>query len=172
MIRGMVTGTFDIFTNGHASLIDRALAACDELIIGISTHPSKAPLFGIEERHAMISSTVYDSPIIRNPQKISKVKILPPDTFTVVHARNNGVDCIFRGVRNSTDYEYERQLNSANRDICPSVSTLFIPCDPQYEHISSSYVKSLIGISGWREVVKPLVSDCVYEQILDRFHKS
>lgn len=132
----LFTGTFDPFTIGHKSIVDRAMGLFDEIIIGIGINSAKTPWIPLEKRLRDIRAIYAGNPRIT------------VDTFSglaVEYARSRGARYLLRGVRSVADFEYERNMADANRMIGPGtpVETILIPALPALSAISSSLVREL-----------------------------
>lgn len=129
------TGSFDPFTIGHKSIIDRALPLFDRIIIGVGINSAKSPWMPLEERLSAIRK-LYEA----DPRVVV-------DSFTGLasdFARGNGAKFILRGVRSVADFEYERNMADANRLITGGdIETIFIPALPELAPVSSSLVREL-----------------------------
>ena len=126
-------GTFDPFTIGHASLVDRALPLCDRMVIAVGYNSGKHSAESVAERVAAIAAIYADRP---------KVKVISYDGLTVDACRREGAGWMLRGVRSVADYEYERNLADINRSIS-GIETLLLYSLPELSHISSSMVREL-----------------------------
>lgn len=126
-------GTFDPFTNGHLAVVRAARAVFDEVIILLLVNPDKKPLFSLEKRKAMIEASVKDMP---------GVSVDHFDGLLVDYLKAHELSACVRGVRNSTDFDYEKQNHFLSQKLYPALQTLFLPSDPQWECVSSSAVKT------------------------------
>jgi len=135
MKRALFPGSFDPFTIGHADIVRRALPLFDEVIIAIGINHQKKPLFPMEERIAMIQKAFRNEP---------KVRVLPFDTLTVDFARQQEAQYIIRGIRSVADFEYERTMADANRELsAEGIETVVLFTRPELAHVSSSFVRDL-----------------------------
>lgn len=141
---GFYPGTFDPVTRGHADIVARAARLFDELVVGIGTHPGKAPLFTAEERIAMLE--IECAPLAKAAK--SKLKIVTFDGLTVDAARHAGATTIVRGVRDGTDVDYEMQLAGTNGAMAPGIDTLLLPASPGTRHIAANLVRQIAGMGG------------------------
>jgi len=132
--RALFTGTFDPFTTGHDAIVRRSLKLTDELVIAIGNNPQKKTLFSIEERLLAIQR-VYE--------RLDCVSVIPYDTLTMDLAKMLQVDFIVRGIRNFTDFEYEKVMADVNRKLS-GIETVFLFSEPEYAFISSSLIRELI----------------------------
>lgn len=133
MPTALFAGSFDPFTTGHKSIVDRALPLFDSIIIGIGINSSKKPWQPVEQREQAIRTLYAHEPRIR-VERFSGL--------TVEAARRFGADCLLRGVRSVADFEYERQLADINRNIS-GLESVLIYALPELASVSSSMVREL-----------------------------
>lgn len=134
----MYAGSFDPFTRGHADIVCRGLALFDRVIIAIGVNESKRNLFSPEQRLRQISHFYRNDP---------RVEVLTYNGLTVDFAQRHDVGFLLRGVRSSTDMEYERTLADLNRHIA-SMETVLLPASQLLTHISSTVVRELLHFGG------------------------
>lgn len=136
-------GSFDPITNGHIDVLKRSLKAFDEVILLLAINPRKKSHFSVEERLAMMKESVKDIP---------GVLVDSTTGLSVTYAKEHGANCLVRGLRAVTDFEYEFQMAAANKYIDPEVETVFFCAESRYTFISSSYVNELsaggVNVSG------------------------
>ncbi len=134
-------GTFDPVTHGHTDLIERAARLFDRVIVGVSANPapSKRPAFTMDERLEFIRTALGALP---------NVEVEAFDTLLVDFVRERGAQVIMRGLRAVSDFEYEFQLASMNRQLHPGVETVFLTPSEQYAFISSSLVREVAALGG------------------------
>jgi pantetheine-phosphate adenylyltransferase len=135
MRRAIFPGTFDPFTIGHQSIVDRALAFMDEVVIGVGINEGKKTLFSLEKRIAMIESLYKDN---------DKVMVTSYDTLTVDFAGKIDARFILRGIRSVKDFEYEEAIADINRQIA-GIETILLFTEPQLTNVSSSVVRELMS---------------------------
>ena len=132
-------GSFDPFTIGHADIVRRAMPLFDHIVIAIGQNANKVPCFPLEQRLESIRSNFANE---------SKIRVISYNGLTIDAARECGADYIIRGVRSVADYEYERLMAEANRQLsletsqCP-LETILLYTDPSLAHISSSLLRDL-----------------------------
>lgn len=126
-------GTFDPFTTGHLSIVERGLALFDEIIIAVGVNDAKRCYQPTAERVGHIRRVMRDQP---------RVRVISYDALTVDVARQEGANFILRGVRTVADYEYERNLAYANRNIS-GIETVLLYTLPELSYISSTMVRDL-----------------------------
>lgn len=149
-------GSFDPITLGHLNIIERASSMVDQLIVGVLTNQAKKPLFSAGERVDMIGEVTRHLP---------NVTAQPFDRLTIDFARRCGAQCIVRGLRAITDFEYELQLAQTNRIMAPEIDTIFFTTELKYAYLSSSTVKEVASFGGDIEYFLPTqVARRVYEK--------
>lgn len=126
-------GSFNPFTLGHADIVERALKLFDSIIIAVGYNENKRDSSSVSEKVEAISRIYSDNP---------GVTVESYTGLTVDLVKRTGADCIIRGVRSTSDFEYERTLSDINRRIA-DIETLLIPCSPELGYISSSMVREL-----------------------------
>ncbi len=136
---GIYPGTFDPITNGHLDIIKRALVMFDKLYVTISINTNKKSLFSIEERIKMIENQL---------KEYKNVEVILCDELTVNFAKKIGAKFLVRGLRAITDFEYELQMAHTNRDIEPSIDTMFLMTRSEYSYLSSSLIKEIAQYRG------------------------
>ena len=127
-------GTFDPFTIGHMSLVERALNMLDEIVIAIGVNEAKSQYFSVDERVRMLEDLFRSNP---------RVKVLSYKCVTVDLARQCHAGFILRGIRSVNDFEYEKTIADVNRKIS-GVETLVLFTEPEHTHISSTIVRELL----------------------------
>ena len=128
-------GSFDPFTVGHASIVERGLPMFDEIVIGVGINENKRALYSPEERVKAISELYAGEPRVR----VVAYKALP-----IALARREGAQFILRGLRSVKDFEYERDIANMNQRLS-GVETVLLFTEPHYSSISSSVVRELIA---------------------------
>ena len=135
MKRAIFPGSFDPFTIGHYSIVQRGLTIFDEIIIGIGINNTKKTYFSIEKRLEMISQTFDNEP---------RIKVAAYNSLTVDFAIEVNADFILRGLRSVADFEYERTIADANRKLT-AVETVILFTESEYSYISSTVARELIS---------------------------
>lgn len=134
MKRALFPGSFDPFTLGHHSIVKRALAFMDEVIVGIGIHEGKHGFIPVEKRVEMIRRLYADEP---------RVKVEAYSGLTVDFAREQGAAFMLRGIRSVKDFEYEESIADINRKLA-GIETLFLFTEPELASVSSSVVRELL----------------------------
>ncbi len=132
-------GSFDPATQGHLDLIERAAALFQNVIVAIGVHPTKHPLFTPEERRDLLKSVVGHLP---------NVEVDFFDGLLIHYCVKKGASVIVRGLRVTTDFEYELQIAHANADLCPQVDTIFLPTRTKHGFVSASLVREIASHGG------------------------
>src|SRR5262245_57909918 len=141
---GFTSGSFDPVTSGHLDVIGRAARMVDTLVIGIGVHPGKTPLFSAEEKIDMLRAETQG--ITRKSG--AKIEIVTFADLTVDAAKAAGATVIFRGLRDSTDFNYEMQMAGMNGAMAPGIDTVFIPASPNVRHITATLVRQIALMGG------------------------
>jgi pantetheine-phosphate adenylyltransferase len=132
---GIFAGSFDPITRGHEDIVLQALPLFDEIIIAIGVNIDKKYAFPLEQRIKWIENTFAEYP---------KVKVVSYEGLTVDLCRKMNAGFIIRGLRNTTDFEYESIIAEANKKLNPEVETVFFLSDPTVRCISSTVVRDLV----------------------------
>ena len=127
-------GSFDPFTRGHKAIVDEALNLFDKVVVAIGHNTEKRGMLSTEARKRLIEDVYRGN---------ERVEVTVYSSLTGDEARRCGARSIIRSVRNSTDFEYERTMERANRHIYPDLSTVILMAPVEVEHISSSLVREL-----------------------------
>jgi pantetheine-phosphate adenylyltransferase len=142
MRTGVYPGTFDPITLGHMDIIRRAAHLVDRLVIGVTTNPSKSPMFTVEERLAMVEREVAG---IRDG---AEVRVVSFDSLLMDFAVREGASMIIRGLRAVADFEYEYQMAGMNQQLNDSVETVFLMAGVSLQPIASKLVKEIALYGG------------------------
>ncbi len=132
-------GSFDPPTLGHLDLIERASALFSDVIVGIGRHPTRSPLFTVEERLDLVS---------RVSAHLPNVTVEAFDGLLIDFCVQKEARVIVRGLRAATDFEYELQIAHANADLQPDVDTVFLPTRTKNGFISASLVREIASHGG------------------------
>ena len=140
---GIYPGTFDPLTNGHLNIIQRSLKVVDQLIIGIADNLNKKPLLSIKEREEIILNDISSLKLDTNKIEIHSVKGLLID-----FAKHHNANCIIKGLRAVSDFEYELQMTGMNFQLNPDIETVFLMSSDNHSFISSNLVKEVHKLGG------------------------
>ncbi|ODS83898.1 MAG: pantetheine-phosphate adenylyltransferase [Cytophagaceae bacterium SCN 52-12] len=127
-------GSFDPFTKGHHDIVTRGMTLFDEIIIGIGTNLNKKRFFPIEVMEKLIAGSFAGN---------DRIRVISYDSLTAKIAREMGARYILRGLRNTTDFEYENAISQVNRYVYEEIETVFLITSPHLAPISSSIVRDL-----------------------------
>ena len=155
---GVYPGTFDPITLGHSDIIRRGAKLVDRLIIGVTTNPSKNPMFTPEERIAMVEREVA-------ALGLDNVEVIGFNALLMRFAEKQGASVIVRGLRAVADFEYEYQMAGMNQQINTGVETVFLMADVSLQPIASKLVKEIALFGG---DVRPFVSPAVQADVSAR----
>lgn len=155
---GVYPGTFDPITLGHADIIRRGAKLVDQLIIGVTTNPSKSPLFSPDERIAMVEREV-------DLLGIDNVSVVGFNALLMRFAERQGATVIVRGLRAVADFEYEYQMAGMNQQLNSGIETVFLMADVSLQPIASKLVKEIAMFGG---DIAAFVSPTVRKDVLAR----
>lgn len=125
-------GTFDPFTTGHLAVLRAARCIFDEVIVLLLVNPAKTPLFSIEERKNMIEQSVAS---------LSGITVDSYQGLLADYMKEKALVCCVRGIRNEIDCVFELKNHQLSQVFYPALQSIFLPCDTQYNCVSSSAVK-------------------------------
>jgi pantetheine-phosphate adenylyltransferase len=155
-VTALCPGTFDPVTNGHVDIIERAGQQFDRVVVAVLDNPGKDPLFGVEERVAMLEQATAG---------LRGVEVEAFSGLLVEYARRVGATVIVKGLRAVTDFEYEIQMAQMNQRL-GGVETFFMTTAPTWSYLSSSLVREVAGFGGdVRGLVPPLVIERLREKL-------
>lgn len=132
--KAIFPGTFDPFTIGHHSLVQRSLELVDEIVIAIGKNDAKKSYFSLEDRIEMIKGLYKDDP---------RISVDFYDSLTIDFAKTVGATFIVRGIRSVNDFEYEKTIADVNRKIS-GIETFILFTEPELTHVSSTIVRELL----------------------------
>lgn len=141
---GFYPGSFDPVTNGHLDVIERACKLVDKLIVGIGVHAAKKPFLDVTTRRQLLAEVA--APMAQR-HGIS-IEIAEFDGLMVQAAQRVGASIVIRGLRDTTDYNYEMQMVGMNAQMAPEVQTVFVPSSPYVRHISATLVRQIAEMGG------------------------
>ena len=136
---GVYPGTFDPITFGHLDIIKRGAHLVDRLVIGVTTNPSKEPMFTVAERMEMVRREVADMP---------GVNVVEFDSLLMDFAEREGASLILRGLRAVADFEYEYQMAGMYQQLNDRIETVFLMADVSLQPIASRLVKEIARYGG------------------------
>src|SRR5215213_5715087 len=133
-------GTFDPITLGHLDIIRRGAHLIDKLVIGVTTNPSKEPMFTVAERLDMVRREIAGIP--------GNIEVVEFDSLLMDFAEAQGAAAILRGLRAVADFEYEFQMAGMNQQLNDNIETVFLMADVSLQPIASKLVKEIARYGG------------------------
>ena len=137
--KAVFPGSFAPFTKGHESVVLRALPLFDEIVIAVGTNNEKKEYFSLEERCKWIEQVFAKEP---------KVSVQKYQGLTIDFCEKVKANYILRGLRNSSDFKYEKSIAQMNRSMKNHIDTIFIVTEPEVSHISSTLVRDVVKNGG------------------------
>ena len=137
--KAVFPGSFAPFTKGHESVVLRALPLFDEIVIAVGTNSEKNEYFSLQERCKWIEQVFVNEP---------KVSVQNYEGLTIDFCEKVKANYILRGLRNSSDFKYEKGIAQMNRSMKNHIDTIFIITEPEVSHISSSLVRDVVKNGG------------------------
>jgi len=133
--KAVFPGSFDPITTGHVDLVLRALEVFDEIIIAIGVNSQKQPLFSVDDRKRWIENVFQNEP---------RVRVDVFEGLTVHYCKKVDAHFLLRGLRNASDFDYEKTISQLNHIVGEDVETVFLISRPEFSHISSTIVREII----------------------------
>jgi pantetheine-phosphate adenylyltransferase len=159
--RAVYPGMFDPIHNGHVDVIQRSLQIFDELIVAVVANPSKQPLFSVGERLEMIDEATANIVGVGTSFRIAAF-----DGLLIDLVARERADCIVRGIRAVSDFEYEFQMALMNRKLRSTVETVFLMPHEKYTYISSRLIKE---VASFGTSVAGMVPPIVEKRLSEKF---
>lgn len=139
MRKAVFPGSFDPITIGHLEIIKRGLPLFDEIVVAVGVNSQKKSLFSLNQRIEWLEKVFADEP---------KISIDSFEGLTVHFCKKIGARYLVRGLRNSSDFDYEKTISQLNQIVGDRIETLFFISQPAYSHISSTIVREIIKGGG------------------------
>ncbi len=139
-------GSFDPITKGHVDIVKRALPLFDEVILAVGINSIKSGLFPLDQRLGWLEAVFADEP---------KVKVDHFEGLTVHFCQKVGANYLIRGLRNASDFDYEKTISQLNTIIGDDLDTVFFISKPEFSHISSTIVREIIKGQGATDAFLP-----------------
>jgi pantetheine-phosphate adenylyltransferase len=140
----LFAGSFDPITLGHLDVVRHAVRLVDRLVLAVGLHPGKTPLFAADERLAMLQEIC--GPVAK--QAGCELACTTFAGLVVGAARQAGATVLIRGVRDSTDFDYEMQMAGMNAAMAPDVQTVLLPASTAVRPISATLVRQIASMGG------------------------
>lgn len=135
MKKAVFPGSFDPFTRGHLDVLQSSLRVFDKVIVAVGYNVSKSGLFTVEERLSIIGESVAG---------MENVEIQSYTGLTIDFCNKTGAEFIIRGIRSTTDFDFEQVIAQANAKISPNIQTVFIPSSAEFSFITSTVVRDVL----------------------------
>ncbi|MEM6723499.1 MAG: pantetheine-phosphate adenylyltransferase [Bacteroidota bacterium] len=132
-------GSFDPITTGHVQIVKRALPLFDQIIVAIGQNSKKQYLFSLEQRLEWLRKTFADEP---------KIRVDYFEKLTAHYCKRVGANYMLRGLRNASDFDYEKTISQLNKIVGEGIETVFLISEPAVSHISSTIVREIIKGNG------------------------
>ena len=132
-------GSFSPFSIGHQSIVDRALPLFDKIVISIGINSEKPQYFSVDKRMKWIKDVYNNNP---------KIDVKQYKRLTVDFCKKENANYILRGLRDSRDFKFEKNIAHMNKELNPNIETIFIITSPKISHISSSIIRDIIKNGG------------------------
>lgn len=158
---GVYPGTFDPITLGHLDIIRRGAKLVDRLIVGVTTNPSKNPMFSPDERIAMVERELAE-------HGIANASVVGFNALLMRFAEKQGASVIIRGLRAVADFEYEYQMAGMNQQLNNRIETVFLMADVSLQPIASKLVKEIAMFGG---DISAFVTPSVRDQVVARIEE-
>lgn len=158
---GIYPGSFDPMTIGHLDILKKASDLFDVIYIAVLCNSSKNPVFTLEERTSMIRQVI-------KAEGIKNAVCESFDGLLVDFVRQKGASFIVRGLRATSDFEYEFQIDAVNRHLDPEIKTIYFMASPEHSFLSSSNVRE---IGHWGSDISGLVPETIRMTISERLLK-
>ncbi len=139
MRKAVFPGSFDPITIGHVEIIKRSLPLFDEIVVAVGINSQKKSLFSLEQRIRWLEQVFSDEP---------QIQVDSFEGLTVHFCKKIGANYLVRGLRNSSDFDYEKTISQLNQIVGDNIETLFFISQPAYSHISSTIVREIIKGGG------------------------
>ncbi len=140
----LYAGSFDPITNGHLDVVRHAVGLADKLVLAVGVNPGKAPLFSTEERLAMLQDVC--GPVAKTAK--CELACVTFSGLVVEAAKQAGATILVRGLRDTTDFNYEMQMAGMNEAMAPGVQTVFLPASSAVRPITATLVRQIAGMGG------------------------
>ncbi|PKP37245.1 MAG: pantetheine-phosphate adenylyltransferase [Bacteroidetes bacterium HGW-Bacteroidetes-14] len=135
MKKAVFPGSFDPFTRGHLDVLQSSLRVFDKVIVAVGYNVSKSGLFTVEERLSIIGESVAG---------MENVEIQSYTGLTIDFCNKTGAEFIIRGIRSTTDFDFEQVIAQANAKMSPNIQTVFIPSSAEFSFITSTVVRDVL----------------------------
>jgi len=149
-------------TNGHLDVIKMGLCVVDKLVVAIGIHHAKKQLFSFDERMRLIKTALAEHCL----DLFNRVDVIAFDNLLVDRARDVGASLLIRGLRDSTDFDYEMQIAAMNHAMAPHIQTIFVPANAKSRTISATLIRQIAAFGG---DISSFVPACVAHAIMEKY---
>lgn len=157
----LYAGSFDPLTLGHLDIIKRSAKLFDKVVVAVVINPNKTSLFSPEERVKMISEACRD---------IDNISVDSFSGLLADYVNASKFDAVIRGVRNTTDYEYEQMMANINAGLYRfNTDTVFLMTKPELSYISSSAVKEVASLGG---DISNFVTEDIKNEVISKYRRN
>lgn len=158
----LYAGSFDPITNGHMDVIRQSLSIADEVVVAVGVHPGKVPMFSFEERADLITQAAKSE----FKSKAKNIKVISFNDLVIKTAKRHKANMLVRGLRDSTDFDYEMNMAGMNNEMAPKLQTVFLPASASVRHITGTLVRQIAKMKGdVTSFVPPIVAEALKEKI-------
>lgn len=161
---GVYPGTFDPTTNGHMDVIRRGARVLDRLVIGVAMNAGKGPLFSVDERVEMVRNEIEAI----DDDRVGVIEVKPFNSLLMNFAEAENAQCILRGLRAVSDFDYEFQMAGMNARLNPDIEIVFLMASETNQFIASRLVKEIAALGG---DISSFVSKAVADRVNDRYRR-
>lgn len=157
---GIYPGTFDPITIGHMDIIKRAMIAVDRLVIAVAKDTGKNTLFNQSQRTELIKESILVLP----KEMQEKIEVISFDGLLIDFVKKKKANLIIRGIRTTSDFEYEFTMAAMNKKLFEDVETIFLPALEATQFVSSTFIRQIASLGGdVSAFVTPAVKNKIYE---------
>jgi pantetheine-phosphate adenylyltransferase len=160
----LYAGSFDPVTNGHIDVVRHAVGLADKLVLAVGVNPGKAPLFSADDRIAMLQWVC--GPLAKAAK--CELACVTFSGLAIEAAKKAGATILVRGLRDSTDFNYEMQMAGMNETMAPGIQSIFLPATPTVRPITATLVRQIAGMGG---DVSAFVPASVAERLKSKFQR-
>ena len=152
-------GSFDPPTKGHLWMMQQGAELFDELVVALAVNPDKNGFMTVDERRELLEELLRQE--LPSNMRLAVVE----HGFLVDFAQEVGATYLLRGLRNTTDFEYEKSMARMNARMEPHIQSVFLMAPGEFDEVSSSFVRGFSGVQGWERWVSACVPACVLTAI-------
>jgi len=140
----LYAGSFDPITNGHLDVVRQSAGLADRLVLAVGINPGKTPLFPADERLAMLEEVC--APVVKAAG--AELVCVTFEHLVITAAQREKATILIRGLRDSTDFDYEMQMAGMNGAMAPDIQTVFLPASPAVRPITATLVRQIARMGG------------------------